>query len=241
MAMRIYQAADLHVGMMELDEKASHHLARVLRVAVGDEVVLFNGRGGEYLAVISAVNKKTVTVEILRHVEKEVESPVAISLAQGVVRGEKMDFVIQKAVELGVKEIFPVITERCNVRLDQEREQKKLLHWQAVVISACEQCGRNVLPVVHAPIDLPDWLEKISAEMKFILSPHSDGKLRDEKTKPTTVAILVGPEGGLSEHEIDLSVQNGFSILNLGPRILRTETAALAALAVLQTKFGDFV
>ncbi len=238
MPMRIYQAVPLAVGMLKLDEKASHHLARVLRVNIGEEIILFNGEGGEYPAVIRAVSKKNVDVEILSHTQRDTESPVAIYLAQGIARGEKMDFVIQKAVELGVTEIFPVVTERCNVRLDHEREQKRMQHWQAVVISACEQSGRNRIPLLHAPQDLTVWLQNVKAEKKLVLSPHVTEKL-SAGVRPGAVAILIGPEGGLSSNEMRAATDNGFTPLNLGPRVLRTETAALAALAVLQFVYGD--
>jgi 16S rRNA (uracil1498-N3)-methyltransferase len=241
MPMRIYQDAPLALGLLRLDEKASHHLARVLRVETGDEVSVFNGEGGEYPAVIRAVTKKFVEVELLSFLNRDVESPVKISLAQGIARGEKMDFIIQKAVELGVSEIFPLTTERCNVRLDQEREQKRMLHWQAVVISACEQSGRNRLPVMHAPMPFKAWIAQCGAEQKYILSPHVENKLTITPEKPTTLAILVGPEGGLSDSEMLAAAGRGFNALNLGPRVLRTETAALAALAVLQFQYGDFV
>lgn len=237
---RIYQPVPLTLGMLQLDEKSSHHLARVLRASVGDEITLFNGEGGEYLAVIRQINKKNITAELLTFNERDVESPVKIILAQGIARGEKMDFVIQKAVEMGVSEIVPVITERCNVRLDHEREQKRLQHWQAVVISACEQSGRNTLPVLHAPVDLEKWMQEVNAELKFVLSPHAAKKLQDVK-RASPVAIVVGPEGGLSDSEVAAAQKMGFAALKLGPRILRTETAALAALAVLQYAFGDFV
>jgi 16S rRNA (uracil1498-N3)-methyltransferase len=238
MASRIYQAAPLAIGMLKLDEKASHHLARVLRASVGDEITVFNGEGGEYHAVIRAINKKNVEVELLSFTDRDAESPAAIYLAQGIARGEKMDFVIQKAVELGVTKIFPVITERCNVRLDQEREQKRMQHWQAVVISACEQSGRNRLPEVHAPLALNEWLSQITADKKFVLSPHVTEKL-DKQQRHASVAVLIGPEGGLSSTEMSAAAQHGFEGLSLGPRVLRTETAALTALAVLQFAFGD--
>lgn len=240
MATRIYQPVPLTLGALRLDEKASHHLARVLRAAINDEIVLFNGEGGEYQAVIRAISKKNVDVELFQFSPRSVESPAHLILAQGIARGEKMDFVIQKAVELGVSEIYPVITERCNVRLDKEREQKRLEHWRAVVISACEQCGQNKLPVLHAPILLPAWLPTVHAEMKFILLPQAEQKLKAQNEAVKQIALLIGPEGGLSEQEIKAATAAGFAALNLGPRVLRTETAALAALSVLQFQFGDF-
>lgn len=238
-AARIYQAGPLALGMTQLEEDASHHLARVLRAAVNDEIILFNGEGSEYHACIRAINKKNVDVEILKVVARDVESPVKMILAQGIARGEKMDLIIQKAVELGVSDIYPIISERCNVRLDEKREQKRLQHWQAVVISACEQSGRNRLPVLHAPEKLDVWLESVVAEHKFILSPHVDGKLKN-LGNPASIAILVGPEGGFSEQEVKSALRRQFTALQLGPRVLRTETAALAALSVLQYQCGDF-
>lgn len=240
MTTRIYQAIPLRLNQtITLDEKASHHLARVLRVNVEDNIIVFNGEGGEYEAVIKKIDKKTVHVDIVNFHPQDRESPLDIYLAQGIARGEKMDFIVQKAVELGVKKIIPLITERCNVRLDQEREEKRLLHWRAVAISACEQSGRNRIPDVSAPMALVDWLPQAKADKCFILAPHAETKL-SETNKPASIALLIGSEGGLSEKEIDLACQHHFIPLNLGPRILRTETAPVAALAILQMKFGDF-
>lgn len=238
MATRIYQPAKLAIGKLQLEEKASHHLSRVLRAEIGDEITVFNGEGGEYQAVIRAITKKNVEVELLKYSERTVESRAHLILAQGIARGEKMDFVMQKAVELGVNEIYPLITERCNVRLDKEREQKRMDHWRAVVISACEQSGRTMIPVVHEPMLLADWVAAIQADMKFILLPEAKQKLSEAKTAKN-IAILIGPEGGLSEQEINLAVKHQFMPLNLGPRVLRTETAALAALTVIQYAHGD--
>lgn len=237
--MRIFQQAELKLGLLSLDEKASHHLARVLRAEVGDDVTIFNGQGGEYRAVIREIRKKVVEVELLEFIDREVESPAPMVLAQGLARGEKMDFIIQKAVELGVNEIYPLITERCNVKFDAEREQKRMQHWQAVIISACEQSGRNRIPVIHVPESLSAWLPKIEAKHKFVLSPHVTEKLTAGVDSAKT-AILVGPEGGLSDAEVETAMQQGFLPLSLGKRVLRTETAALAALAVLQFVYGDY-
>lgn len=238
---RIFQDIPLARGTVKLDEKASHHLARVLRAAIGDQVILFNGEGGEYLAEIIQVQKKAIEVEITEFYEREVESNVKLVLAQGVSRGEKMDFVIQKAVELGASEIYPLITERCNVRLNQERTTKRLEHWRAVMISACEQCGRNRLPTIHAPVELSDWVQQADTELKLVLSPHVEEALPQRAAQnPKSVAVLIGPEGGLSDLEVSMSAQQGFKPLRLGPRVLRTETAAVAALAVMQYQFGDY-
>lgn len=239
---RIYQPIDLSVqSSVRLDDKASHHLARVLRASVGDQVVVFNGQGGEFSAVITHIDKKGVTVNVTDFNPREVESPINIHLAQGMARGEKMDFIVQKAVELGVAKITPLLTERCNVRLDHSREEKRLQHWQAVVTSACEQSGRNRLPEIEAPLSLKDWLSQVKADYCFVLSPHVKQKLPVETLPDNAViVVLIGPEGGLSDQEVRMAVDYGFLPLNLGPRVLRTETAAIAAIAALQLQYGDF-
>lgn len=238
---RIYQAIPLMVkNTVRLDEGASHHLSRVLRAKLGDEITLFNGEGGEYLAVITKIDKKGVMVDILAHSPHEAESLIHIHLAQGIARGEKMDFIIQKAVELGVSKVTPLITERCNVRLDNEREEKRFKHWQAVAISACEQSGRNRVPEILPPILFMEWLPKAKADRAFVLSPHVEEKLAATKLpKDASILLLIGPEGGLSDQEVSNSLQQGFSPLNLGPRVLRTETASIASIAILQYCFGD--
>ena len=193
---RIYQPISLEVSTtIRLDEKASHHLARVLRAEVGDTLTLFNGEGGEYQAVIKKIDKKGVDVDVLSFLDREVESPVTICLAQGIARGEKMDFIIQKAVELGVNTIVPLITERCNVRLDTAREEKRLQHWRSVVISACEQSGRNRLPEVLAPVSLQTWLPTFTADMRFILSPHHAEKIPAKKTTDKKYRAASGTRG----------------------------------------------
>lgn len=238
---RIYQPVSMDVeSVLRLDEKASHHIARVLRAKVGDTLALFNGQGGEYTAVITHIDKKAVTVHVTAFSPREVESPIHIHLAQGMARGEKMDFIVQKAVELGVTHITPLLTERCNVRLDSEREEKRLQHWQAVVVSACEQSGRNRLTELSAPENLAGWVARVKADYKFVLSPHVQNKLPEVVLPPhAAVVLLIGPEGGLSDQEVALACENGFIPLNLGPRVLRTETATLAAIATLQARFGD--
>jgi 16S rRNA (uracil1498-N3)-methyltransferase len=238
---RIYQAVPLHSSVtLELDTNAAHHLARVLRAAVGDSLTLFNGKGGEYAARITAIDKKKVMVEIGQQHPRDVESPLDLCLAQGISRGEKMDYTIQKAVELGVKKIIPLLTERCNVKLDIERREKRFNHWQAIVISACEQSGRTRLPQLLAPIPLHDWLASKPQGQGFVLAPTGSGKLNQFNLEAhSSVSLLIGPEGGLSEPEIRYAQAQGFAALSLGPRILRTETAAVAALTALQCYFGD--
>jgi 16S rRNA (uracil1498-N3)-methyltransferase len=238
---RIFQPISLSENtQVKLDEQASHHLARVLRASLHEEIILFNGAGGEYQAVITNIEKKTVTAEIKKYLEKNTESPIDLYLAQGISRGEKMDYTIQKAVELGVKKIIPLLTERCNVKLDAERRQKRIQHWQSIIISACEQSGRVIVPELVAPLTLQQWLPTVAADLCFTLAPKAQKKLQEYAVKPASkIVLLIGPEGGLSETEIQLSEQKGFLPLNLGPRILRTETAAVAALTALQCFFGD--
>lgn len=236
---RIYQAVPLVIDeRICLNASASHHLARVLRASVGEELILFNGMGGEYVAIITDINKKSVTVELKQFIASDVESPVQLYLAQGIARGEKMDFIMQKAVELGVNKIFPLITERCNVRLDAEREAKRLQHWQSIVISACEQSGRNSIPEIIPPQSLSVWFPSVEADARFVLSPHVNDKLSFQATCQSAV-LLIGPEGGLSDNEVELAKTHHFQAIQLGPRILRTETATIAALAVLQCRLGD--
>lgn len=239
---RIYQTGSFQPHKtIRLDDNASHHLARVLRANTGDTLTLFNGDGHEYSAIITHIDKKGVDVEIQTISSYDIESPIAIFLAQGIARGEKMDFIVQKAVELGVNKIYPLITERCNVRLEGEREEKKLQHWQSIVISACEQSGRNRIPEIYAPQKFGTWLEEIRADTCFILSPHVSDKLPPKKLiTHTSIALLIGPEGGFSDHEMSHAIKKGFQPLNLGPRVLRTETATIAALSALQVKYGDF-
>lgn len=237
---RIYQAVTLsEQTTLRLDENATHHLSRVLRVKKGDYLIIFNGKGGEYKTIITDIDKKAVTVDILSHYPREAESPIDLHLAQGIARGEKMDFIIQKAVELGVSKITPIITERCNVRLMPEREEKRTKHWQSIAISACEQCGRNQIPIIFSPVFLNEWLAQVKADHCFVLSPHVEAKLPVTLSQDTSIVLLIGPEGGLSDLEVTTAFQHGFLPLKLGPRVLRTETAAITSLAILQYRFGD--
>ena len=239
---RIFQSVTLTPETtLRLDEKSSHHVARVLRAATGDLLTLFNGEGGEYSAVIKQIEKKHVTVQINQFIPRDTESSLNIHLAQGIARGEKMDFIVQKAVELGVKKITPLISERCNVRLDNEREEKRIQHWRSIAISACEQSGRNRIPEIQSPVTLSDWLLEAKADLCFVLSPHVQEKLPSSHlSKDASVLLLIGPEGGLSDAEVTAAMQKHFLPLNLGPRVLRTETATIAAITVLQYQFGDF-
>lgn len=238
---RIFQPVSLEIGStIQLDPYATHHVSRVLRAGVDDTVIIFNGEGGEYQGTIEEISKKTVTVTLHHFHSQDNESSLQLYLAQGISRGEKMDFTIQKAVELGVKKIFPLITERCNVKLDEERAAKRLQHWSSVIISACEQSGRNLVPEIAVPQTLQHFLSNTRADHRFVLAPGSQGKLSELSIKKTSsVILLIGPEGGLTEAEIALAEQNNYSLLTLGPRILRTETAGITALSVLQFYAGD--
>jgi 16S rRNA (uracil1498-N3)-methyltransferase len=246
---RLYQPAPLIPGdAINLTVEAAHYLRQVLRLDVGAELRLFNGDGGEYAAAIIALNKQHVTVQIGEYFALDKESSLKIHLGQAISRGEKMDWVIQKAVELGVAAITPLFTARCGVKLAAERGQKRLQHWQSVAISACEQCGRNTVPLIHEPRLLADWLKPLAAQPNhplLVLHPTAAQTLSAifpasvRPDAPPAITLLIGPEGGLSEEEITAARQQGFTALSLGPRILRTETAALAALAALQCWLGD--
>lgn len=221
-----------------LESGPSQHVARALRLVVGDSLILFDGQGGEYPAAISGVDKKKVTVTTGERLELELESNLRIHLGVAVSRGDRMDLVVQKATELGVAAITPLLTERTGVKLSGERAAKKTQHWRQVSISACEQCGRNRLPIVHALQKLESWVNHTDAERKFVL--HHRARLSaGHPQSPSGIALLVGPEGGLSDGEILAAEQAGFESLRLGPRVLRTETAPLAGIAILQAHWGD--
>jgi 16S rRNA (uracil1498-N3)-methyltransferase len=222
---------------LELEPEPSRHIARVLRMVVGNTLTLFNGSGGEYTAVITQVSKHAVTVQTGAHLPGLAESPLEIHLGIGLSRGERMDWVMQKATELGVTCITPLRTEHCAVKLSAERGEKKLRHWQQVVTSACEQSGRCRIPNVEAIVSLTEWVQASQAERRLILDPGADDS--DTGPAPRSVALLVGPEGGFSSTEIAAAGAAGFTALRLGPRILRTETAPLAAIALVQGRWGD--
>lgn len=204
----------------------------------GASLVLFDGSGGEYPATIVEAGKRCVLVETGGHRAAETESPLAIHLGIAISRGERMDWIVQKATELGASTISPLTSERTEVRLQGERAVKKQRHWQEIAISACEQCGRNRLPEVHPLTSLADWVGAVSAERKFVLH-HRAAPPGREQGDPRSVALLVGPEGGLSAAEIDRAGLCRFAPLQLGPRVMRTETAPLAAIAILQARWGD--
>lgn len=236
--LRLFVEAELRPrAKLALPEHAAHHAARVLRLREGDPVVLFDGRGGEYEARLFMPGRNQVNAEIGAHREIERESPLAVTLVQAVSSGEKMDFTIQKAVELGVAAIQPVLTAKSVVRLDGERGAKKLVHWRRVAIAACEQCGRNRIPEIGEPLPLERYQPR-GQSSKIVLSPASDATLGSLAKGPVTLAV--GPEAGFSPEEESMLKRAGFVPVRLGQRILRTETAALAALAALNALQGDF-
>lgn len=236
---RIYCAQPLAANAsVALDPGPSQHLSRVLRMKTGDALTLFDGRGGEYPATITAISKKQVTANTGEHLNREAESPLSIHLGIAISRGERMDWVVQKATELGVTEITPLLSERTEVKLVGERADKKLRHWQNIASSACEQCGRNRVPVIHSLTGVDHWLASCTAERRFVLH-HRAMEIDTGAETPGSVALLIGPEGGLSPEEIERAESSGFQSLRLGPRVLRTETAPLAAITLLQAWWGD--
>jgi 16S rRNA (uracil1498-N3)-methyltransferase len=240
---RHYVELPLHEGAsFELPEVAVAHLVRVLRLGAGDRVRLFNGDGHDYEAELLQAGKRGAQARVLARVDAPAtESPLAITLAQGIARGEKMDWVLQKATELGVARIAPVQTERTEVKLDPERADKRGAHWRGVIASACEQSGRARVPELLAPRALSDFLAAERSVRRLVLDPGADCTLASLQPAPgDSLCLLVGPEGGLSERDLAAARAAGFAGLRLGPRILRTETAALAAISGLHALYGDW-
>jgi 16S rRNA (uracil1498-N3)-methyltransferase len=237
---RVYVDAALEPGApVSLTGSAANHVTRVLRLRVGAELTLFNGQGGEYAARIAAAKGGAVTVLVAEHRAIERESPLVLTLAQGVSRGERMDLVVQKATELGVSRLVPVVTERSVVRLTDRQANQKLSHWRAIAIGACEQCGRNRLPEIATPVALADYVKQGNGATRLLLSPVSATCLTHAPRPGGAITVLVGPEGGLTEHEQAAAVAGGFTPVRLGPRVLRTETAAIVTVALLQSECGD--
>lgn len=235
---RFFVDLPLALGQHPLPEAQAHYIRRVLRLAVGDAVQLFDGSGQEFVGELVEVGKKSVQVELREQFAGLTESPLRIHLGQGLSRGERMDWAIQKATELGVAEITPLVSERCEVRLKDERADKRLAHWRQIAISACEQCGRSVLPIINAPLGLHDWLAQTEAELKLVLHPVAEPLA--SHARPGSLAFLIGPEGGLSDAEVQQAQRAGYHPARLGPRVLRTETAPVVALSVAQQLWGDF-
>ncbi len=237
---RIHVAAPLASGeLLQLPEDAFRHVVQVLRLRLGEALLLFNGEGGEYEALLESAGKREAAVRIGARIDIDREAARSITLAQAVSKGERMDFTLQKAVELGVSAIQPLITERCVVRLDGERWEKKLEHWRGIVVAACEQSGRTRIPALQPVMKFGDWLPTVPADtLRLTLAPNSKTGLRELPPQERSL-LLIGPEGGLSDSEIAQAARAGFTAIHLGPRVLRTETAALACLAAMQALWGD--
>ncbi len=239
---RVFVETPIAAGQLLLVEgSAANHITRVLRLRRGDALTVFDGTGGEFGARIEEFRKDAVVVSVEEHRALERESPLSLTLAQGVSRGERMDWIVQKATELGVTRLVPVFTKRSVVRLDAKQAERKLQHWRAIAVAACEQCGRNRVPELAAPVDFFDVLSAggPSTRTRLLLSPSAELRIEDLQGVGEGITVLIGPEGGLEDIEQEAAVAAGFKAVRLGPRVLRTETAALAALTIIQQYFGD--
>ncbi len=236
---RLWLDTDFHNGaQIELSGEQAHYIQTVLRLRSGDMLEVFDGQDHSASAELEIHSKKSASVTLNDVSRNSVESPLNITLIQGISRGERMDFTLQKATELGISQIQPVFTERTEVKLKGEKLSKRIDHWQKIVINACEQCGRNTVPQVLPAITLKDWTAK--NKMPTFVLHHRDSQTLKELTQPEgAFALAIGPEGGLADHEIELLKNHKAQGLKLGPRILRTETAALTALAAMQSLWGD--
>ncbi len=238
---RVYADGPLGSGKhLAIEGTAANHITRVLRLRVGDPLTVFDGTGGEFGARIEEFRKETVLVCVEEHREMDRESPLPLTLIQGISRGERMDWIIQKATELGASRVMPVFTKRSVVRLDDRQVEKKLQHWRGIAIAACEQCGRNRIPDVTPPKGFFDALPPDRPETtRILLSPTGNLRIDDLQGVGAGISVLIGPEGGLEDTEQEAALAAGFQAVRLGPRVLRTETAAIAALTIIQRYFGD--
>ena len=241
---RFYHPENLELKhVVELGTQTHIHATKVLRLKVGDQFALFNGDGFDYVARVIELSKHNTSVEIVDRYEVNHESPLKITLAQGLAAGDKMDWIIQKAVELGIQSIQPLLTERSIVKLDRERADKKLEHWRTVAISACEQTGRSIIPDISSPVHLTQWFSNqnpITDSLKLILTPAKAQNINHLEKPSSPVIFMVGPEGGFSEKEMNLALSSAFIPVNFGKRVLRTETASIVALSIMQNLWGDF-
>jgi 16S rRNA (uracil1498-N3)-methyltransferase len=237
---RLYTALPLVQGdIIDLDDDSGHYLRTVLRLKKADELILFNGDGGEYLARVEEVGRKAVAVAIGARQERSVESPLQVNLGLGIARGDRMDWSVQKAVELGVNRITPLMTERCVVQFKGEKKPQRLLHWQKIVQHAAEQSGRTVVPALTEIAPLASWVGQQQG-LRVFLDPYAQTSLAQLQPEAMQVTLLTGPEGGFSAQEREIAQAAGFIPVRLGSRILRTETASLTALAAVQMLWGDF-
>ncbi|MBY4678358.1 16S rRNA (uracil(1498)-N(3))-methyltransferase [Marinobacterium arenosum] len=236
---RFYHPGPLQSGSdVELADDAVQHIARVLRMRAGESIQLFNGDGVEYDAILAIVEKRRVSARVEKACPSAVESPLQVHIGQSISRGERMDFAVQKATELGMRQLTPLFSERCEVKLNSERQDKRQRHWQQVAVSACEQSGRSRVPEIQPVQNLADWCQSVQADLKLVLHHHTAAPL-GQLPPPASVALLIGPEGGLSDAEVELAQANGFQPVALGPRVMRTETAPVAALSILHYLWGD--
>lgn len=228
-------------AQIELPEAAAHHALKVLRMKPGEHVILFDGRGGEWQAEILGAGK-AARVALRMFSEREAESPLDVTLVQALPAGDKMDWVVEKSVELGVRAIQPVAARRSVIRLSAERMARRVAHWNAIAAAACEQCGRNRVPEVAPVLDLPQYLALAKAQnaQRLLLAPAADVSLRTLARPDGPVVVMIGPEGGWEDGELQAAQAAGFAALRLGPRVLRTETAGAAVLAAMQAHWGDF-
>lgn len=231
-------APDLELVLPEI---TTNHIVRVLRLEPGDVFHLFNGDGHDYPTEILSLEKRGARARVVSRMALGNESPMRIHVFQSIARGEKMDWILQKATELGVSAFTPLVSERTEVKLDQERSEKRLAHWHGVIRSACEQSGRAVVPSIHAPIAINRLNAGAGMQQSFYLQPGSGSRVADlQPASGAELVLAIGPEGGFSERDVHLLQTAGFKGLSLGPRILRTETAGIAAIAALQSRFGDW-
>lgn len=239
---RIYLPSQLIIGQsIELTEHAFNHAIKVLRLKQNAKLVLFDGLGNEFSALVETINKKNASAIIIKAIHSTPESNIAIHLGLGISKGERMDFAIQKAVELGVTEITPLFTDFCVVNLNEKRIQKRLQHWQGIIISACEQSGRSVLPIINTTTTLIKWAESIS-KICLVFDPLATTSLKQVKPESDCINLVIGPEGGLSPKEIlELNKKENFHTVKFGSRILRTETAAISAITAIQLLWGDLL
>ncbi|MCH9843181.1 MAG: 16S rRNA (uracil(1498)-N(3))-methyltransferase [Gammaproteobacteria bacterium] len=224
-----------------LDDFAARHIGKVLRLNPGKFVTIFNGEGGEFKSTITKINRNKITLLVGDHVKETNESPLKIHLGIGISRGDRMDTVIQKSTEVGVSEITPLFTERVGVKLENDKVKSRLLHWQKVCISACEQSHRTKIPIINSPKKIEDWIQNASAQKKVMLDPKGKTQISTLKNNNAIVdiSLLIGPEGGFSAREVEIAKNSEFDQISLGPRILRTETAPIVAISIFQSMWGD--
>ena len=237
---RVFTTEQLDVGgLIELDKGSARHLTSVLRMKAGQAFILFNGQGGEFSAELVQAKKDRATAKITGFTGADRESPLQLHLGIGISRGERMDWIIQKATELGISQISPIFSARCEVKLSGERLDKRIKHWQQIAISACEQSQRNSVPTINRAVNLEQWVSSCDSSLKLVLHHRTEKRLQEMVNTDNSIGILVGPEGGLSEIEIEQAMAQNFQSLAMGPRVLRTETAPLAAISIIQSIWGD--